>query len=303
MNFKNYEIPKKTVDAVVDTDMSQNWFNGKFVEVDDEFALAYLLKCEKINLKAIYTDVSRTEEYEHNRILAVKNVLRSCHREDLMSSIYTGARNRMSDNFTPVESKAVDDLIERANKYTNENPLYVVEIGPLTNIASALIREPSIAEKIVIVAMGGHEFEHEDTKEYNLTADWFAAQYVFKTDVPLVLIPGINVSKKAVLKNKDVLECLAGTPIGDYLIWYLRNMFKPENFENGARIMWDVVPICWFMNENNKYLYSKIVERPLLTDDGHYDFIKTDKRMVYVYDVNEDVIIEDLLSKLETYSY
>lgn len=274
-----------------------------FAEVDDEFALAYLLKCEKINLKAIYNDVSATEESRKNRILAVKNVLRGCHREDLMSYIYTGAKNRMPDKSTPIESEAVDDLIKRASNYTNENPLYVIEIGPLTNIASALIKEPSIAEKIVIVAMGGHDFEHEDAKEYNLTADWFAAQHIFKTDVPLVLIPGINVSKKAVLKNKDVLNRLSGTPIGDYLIWYLRNMFKPDSFENGARIMWDVVPICWFLNENGKYLYSKIVEKPLLTDDGYYDFIKTDKRMVYVYDINEDVIIEDLLSKLETYSY
>ena len=132
--MKNYEIPNGIVDVVLDTDMAQIPHNGMFLEVDDHFALAYLLKCEKLNLKAIYTDVATSEEYKQGRLHGIKNVLKGCNREDLMSSIFTGAETRMPDKATPVESEAVEDLIKRANNYSRENPLYVIEIGPFTNI-------------------------------------------------------------------------------------------------------------------------------------------------------------------------
>jgi purine nucleosidase len=66
-------------------------------------------------------------------------------------------------------------------------------LGPMTNIALALIREPRIASRIQrIVAMGGGFFEGGNVTpaaEFNIYVDPHAARVVFDADIPITLIP------------------------------------------------------------------------------------------------------------------
>jgi purine nucleosidase len=66
-------------------------------------------------------------------------------------------------------------------------------LGPMTNIALALIREPRIASRIKrIVAMGGGYFEGGNitpAAEFNILVDPHAARVVFQADVPITLVP------------------------------------------------------------------------------------------------------------------
>ena len=68
----------------------------------------------------------------------------------------------------------------------DDQPLYVVAIGAITNVASALLMKPEIAEKIVLVWLGGHAWTWPDTREFNLIQDVAAARVVFGCGVPLV---------------------------------------------------------------------------------------------------------------------
>ena len=78
----------------------------------------------------------------------------------------------------PVESKAALDLAERAMCYSSDNPLYVIGIGAGTNIASALLLNPEIRERIVIVWLAGNDFT-ESPNTYNVYQDVKAAQVIF----------------------------------------------------------------------------------------------------------------------------
>ena len=86
----------------------------------------------------------------------------------------------------PQECAAVDDLIAKANA---ADPLYVVAIGALTNIASAILKDPSIIERIVVVWLGGHALYWPTADEFNLQGDLVAAQVVFDCGVPFVQNP------------------------------------------------------------------------------------------------------------------
>ena len=64
-----------------------------------------------------------------------------------------------------------------------------VAIGAITNVASAILMEPKIIERIVIVWLGGHALYWPHTREFNLAQDVPAARIVFDSGVPLVQLP------------------------------------------------------------------------------------------------------------------
>ena len=157
--LKNLSVPKGKIDVALDTDT--------YNEIDDQFALAYLLSSkEKLNTKAIYAAPffnarsNGPEEGMEKSYAEIKNIL-SLMKENV--EVFKGSKSYLADENTPVESDAADDLIKRAKSYSAEKPLYVVAIGAITNIASALIKAPEIAENIVIVWLGGHARHFHDT--------------------------------------------------------------------------------------------------------------------------------------------
>ncbi|WP_315925176.1 nucleoside hydrolase [Mesorhizobium sp. SP-1A] len=92
-------------------------------------------------------------------------------------------------------------------------------LGPLTNVALALIRQPRIAPRIrEIVLMGGGFFEGGNitpTAEFNIYVDPHAADVVFRSGVPIVMMP-LDVTHKALTTAKRVEAFRKmGSKVGD----------------------------------------------------------------------------------------
>ena len=121
------------------------------------------------------------------------NVLKLLNREDLSPNVFKGSEIYIKDEQTPTVSDAANDLVKRAMNYSPENPLYVVTIGAITNVASALLLKPEIAPNIVIVWLGGHSYNHIDTAEFNMVQDIAAARVVFKSSAPFIQLPCVGV--------------------------------------------------------------------------------------------------------------
>ncbi|WGT49919.1 nucleoside hydrolase [Thioclava nitratireducens] len=104
------------------------------------------------------------------------------------------------------EQHAVDFLIETLRDHP-AGSVTLCPLGPLTNIATALRRAPDIAEKIAeIVLMGGAYFEVGNTTpaaEFNIHVDPQAAEIVFTSGVPLVVMP-LDVTHKALTTRARV---------------------------------------------------------------------------------------------------
>ena len=77
--------------------------------------------------------------------------------------------------------------------YTPEKPLYVIAIGAITNVASALLMKPEIKDRIVLIWLGGNAHEWPDNKEFNLFQDVAAARVVFGCGAALVQLPCMGV--------------------------------------------------------------------------------------------------------------
>ncbi len=113
---------------------------------------------------------------------------------------------------------AVDFLIETVMAH-EAGTITLVPVGPLTNIATAMIREPHFAARLKqIVLMGGGFFEGGNVTpaaEFNIYVDPHAAERVFGSGAPIVMMP-LDVTHKALTKRARVEKFRAlGTRVGD----------------------------------------------------------------------------------------
>ena len=115
------------------------------------------------------------------------------------------------------EGHAVDFIIDTVMAEA-PGTVTLCPLGPLTNIATALQREPKLAKRIQqIVLMGGGYFEGGNitpAAEFNIYVDPQAADIVFRSGVPLVVMP-LDVTHKALVTKarNDAFRAL-GTPVG-----------------------------------------------------------------------------------------
>ena len=104
------------------------------------------------------------------------------------------------------EQHAVDFIIETLMREA-PGTVTLCPLGPLTNIAMAMIREPRIVSRIAgIVLMGGGFFEGGNTTptaEFNIYVDPQAADLVLKSGVPIVMVP-LDVTHKALTTGKRI---------------------------------------------------------------------------------------------------
>ncbi len=115
-------------------------------------------------------------------------------------------------------------------------------IGCATNIASALLLEPAIADKIVVVWRGGHDRDWPDTNEFNLMQDVYASQVLFDSGVPLFRFPCARVGdadtpKRELCFNHDFRHplCREGVHVRRDLIF--RRVFQLINGSGKVTIL------------------------------------------------------------------
>ena len=251
-------------------------------------------------LEGLFNPPSVGMERSYQEILTIFEKL---NRESA-GLVFRGSDRFLPSIAEPVDSPAVRHLIERALAPTDA-PLYVVAIGALTNIASALLLEPRIVEKIVVVWTASYpSVSRRTTHSLNLEQDLIASQLLFDCGVPLVYLPGYQVGAQLRISQLEMAAWVKGRgAIGDYLYWlYMNNPLhayrEPEDFFARSWIMWDLINIAWLID--HRWVPSDLMPAPLLTDDRLYaDGGSGRHAMREAYGVDRDAIFRDLLTKLE----
>lgn len=294
--IKNLSVPESEVDVVLDTDA--------YNEIDDQYAIAYLLNSkEKLNTKAIYAapffngnSVSPADgmEKSYNEILKLTSLLGE------KVDVFKGSERYLDNENTPVISSAAQDLAERVKKYSPQKPLYVVAIGAITNIASAILLNPEFAENAVVIWLGGHALHYHNTREFNMYQDVAAARIVMKSGVPFVQLPCMGVVSQFTVSKPELEFWLQGkNDLADYLA---ENTIKTaESYAKGSawtRVIWDVTAVAWLLNDSERFMESRIIPTPIPTYDNFYATDYNGYPMRYVYNIKRDNLMTDLFRKL-----
>jgi purine nucleosidase len=287
--------PTGKVRVVLDTDT--------YNETDDQYALAYaFLSEEKIQLEAVYaapfksskagSDVGMEKSYQE--ILHLLKML----GKSPDGFAFRGSDRNLKDISVPVRSEAALDLVKKAMDSTHEDPLYVVAIGCITNVASAILIEPRIVENIVIVWLGGNSLEWPVQNEYNLRQDILASRIILDSGVPLVVMPCRPVVSHLYTTIPELQYYLKDkNELSDYLFSIVEK--RSKRGEPWSRIIWDISAVAWLVNP--KWIQTDFVHSPVFTDQLTYSVDQSRHLIRMARSLNRDAIFKDLFSKLASY--
>lgn len=300
MNESRFILPPVgRVDVIVDSDA--------YNEIDDQFAIAYMLHSEeKFNIKGICAAPfynARSETPADGMRKSYDEILKLLHlsgHESLRKKVFLGSDSYLPSETEPVESDAARFIVKTAQQYTAEQPLYIVAIGAITNIASAILMDRSICENCVVVWLGGNALHMPHNREFNLMQDVSAARVVFESGVRLVQLPCDGVVDRLSTTRWELEHWLSGQgELCDYLV--KTTVDEAESYAAGkpwSRVIWDVSPVAWFFDEGGNFMKSRMIPTPIPGYDNHYESGTHPHLMSYVYRIDRDAIFEHLFRKL-----
>ena len=298
--MSNLKTPDRMVDVILDTDA--------YNEIDDQFAISYMLaNSEKLNVRGICAapffnprSVSPADgmEKSYNEILKLLSLAK---KDELKSKVFRGSEKYLESENVPVESVAASFMARTADEYSPENPLYIVAIGAITNVASAILKNERMKENCVIVWLGGHAAHMPRAAcEFNMVQDIAAARVVFGCGVPLVQLPCGGVVDIFTTGKYELLHFLKGkSPLCDYLCESV--IEEADSYALGkpwTRVIWDVTAVAWLLNENSKFMDDTLIPAPIPEYDETYSEDKTRHQIKYVYRIKRDALFDDLYNKL-----
>jgi hypothetical protein len=304
--------PEGRIRIVIDTDT--------YNEIDDQFALAYaLFSPEKFDLAGIYAAPfynTRSTSPAHGMELSYEEILRLADRLGVSFDklAFRGSEGILESFKKPYESAAARHLIDLA--MSSDDVLYVVAIGALTNIASAILLEPEIIKKIVIVWTGGHAFHWPHNNEFNLRNDLLAGQLVLNCGVPLVLIPAYGVNTHLRTTVLEINQFVRGRGrIGDFLA---DRFAAYEGLQaGGSKEIWDIVTLAYLINPDwvPSYITASpmVAQQPPEKEPGPnaypkerfyltWSFDPSRHPIRYAYYVKRDPIFIDFFGKLDRFA-
>ncbi|MBQ8402783.1 MAG: nucleoside hydrolase, partial [Clostridia bacterium] len=226
-------------------------------EIDDQYAVTYAMLSPDIDLLALTAAPfcnSRAAapgegmEKSYQEMVKVRDMIDPAGKRNI--PCFRGSSDYMKNTITPQPSEAADNIIRLVHE--SDDIVYIAVIGCYTNAASALLQDPSIMDKAVILMIGANKFEREDANEFNLMQDRAAARVIFECGIPVVVLPAIDCTERLYTSTGEMLYYLwdkAGS-IGNYLCQILMDDEHTPEEEDGTchsrqRTIWDIGAIAF----------------------------------------------------------
>ena len=284
------EEPTVPARMVLDTDA--------WNEIDDQFALTHaLLAADRVRLEAVYAapfcnsradtpaEGMRKSEAEIRRVLAAL--------PERQVPVFSGSDRWLTDAGAPVISPAASDLIERS--LGGDSPLHVVAIGAPTNVASALLADPGLAMRIVVVWLGGHALHWRSAEEFNLQQDPAASRVLLDSGVPLVLVPCNGVADRMITTRGEIEQYVR--PHGEIgeLLAGLYADYVPDR-PGQSRVIWDLAATAWVLQRD--WLQTELTTSPVLTSELTWSRDSQRHLIRVAAQVDRDQVFADLFRRL-----
>ena len=294
--FKDFDFKERVVPVIPPKDQQINVIIDADAknEVDDQWALALaLLSPERFNILGI---VGATFAWGgpgsiQKSVDEIDTLLKLTDLSDKIP-VYAGA-HPLRYRYEPTHSEGVDFIIEQAMKASKENPLWVIGLGAATDIASAFLKEPAIAERIVV-------FWHLRTRwpdkcwNFNVFGDPHAARLLFDSPMSFVLFDTGTYLYCPMEESEKMVKPYGA--IGEY-IHNIR--VGSEYYSSPTKGFFDLGDISALLDPD--IAYYEEVSCPEVDFDLSYKFTGKKGKILRCYHVDRDKTFQLLYDKLKAY--
>ncbi len=288
--------------------------NGKFPvilstdvgnEIDDQWAVAYLLVNPEFDALGIISAHAPTVSppAAHTTYMILLDEVENRLRMNTHPPLFEGSSLPLENANTPRPNPGVDFIIQSSKRFSKTNRLNVLTIGAATDVASAILMDPSIVDRIQVVAMGFNNWP-DGGNEFNVLNDVVAWRVLLAANVPVVVGSG-DICRKHLSLTLDQARDLISThgPVGrwlweEFLAWYYR-FVKPirENDFSKPWIIWDDITLAFALGMATQEVHP----RPVLNDQGRFEHPQTDRTITWITGIDEKRMWADFVTKLDAY--
>ena len=294
-----FEVPQEKIIRVITNTDAKN-------EADDQFAIVHAAlspKFENVGFISAHYGVDRhadSMERGYEELMRVFDKMQIDHT----GLIFRGATRPMQTKEDIVPSEGASLIIEEAMK-DDPRPLYVLFLGPITDLASAYLQEPRIANRLTAIWIGGAKYP-AGGPEFNLKNDIHAANIIFASQIPVWQIPQ-NVFERAVVSLAELEQKVYWKgEIGRYLFEQLNEYAQePEarnnSFRSGETWVLGDSPTIGVLLYEDRFEYDWVTA-PLFGADMQYIHTPLNRPIRVYRRIDSRLILEDFFSKLALFT-
>lgn len=307
-----YTVPgNKKIRVIIDTDA--------YAEADDQFAIVHALLTPKFDVVGIVAEQFGTGTFPNSMEKSYEEINKIVQLMGLEEQVpvFRGEEQALRDEKTAGHSEGAQFIVEEALKQ-DDRPLFVLNIGAITNLAAAYLLNPEIADKLLAVWVGGGPYPtgHMD---FNSGNDLNAVNVILSSEMELWQIPLSAYTMMEVSFHELFDRVKPCGELGNYLV---ENLLRVNELECGLNL--DFLPFAqnlskagktmlirsgegWSLGDNpavgvlispqTKFTEERRAQR--LNADGNYGEYVSENRTIRVYhSINSRVILEDMFAKI-----
>jgi hypothetical protein len=287
-------------------------------ELDDQHAIAYMLfSGDVFDVEGITVNATRSggdveqQAREAERIVTLAGLRR-------VFQVMRGANGSFAEIAPHLNERSFDgqtavEFIIRQAHVKRSQPLVLVPVGKLTNVALALKKDPSIARLVRIVWLGSN---YPDPGEYNQENDEGALQYVLDTDVPFEIAlvrygkpsgtDHVRVTRDEILahmpgKGPHIRQMISGrnggrfNAFGDYSV----DLFDHIQLDGTppSRALFDMAAVS--IVKNPAWAHAERIPAPKLVDGKWVERPDNPRTIVLWENFDRDAIMRDFYATMD----
>lgn len=234
-------------------------------EMDDLYAIAYLVKVSKINLIGLSSahfnnaDLNVFEKWNAYETATLKpveesqslneEILMAMNRLDIPHPLGADRQiGRAWGQQDPRDSPAAQKIIQVARSIPSGETLHIITLGAMTNIATALMLAPDIKEKIQLFSLGSWynpETQAWNKSEFNIRCDLNAFDYLLNLE-GLDFTIMTTTTSFALKFDRD--ETYASLDEKVAIEKILADRWRVHNPQDKTRVMWDLALVMAYIH-------------------------------------------------------
>lgn len=298
------------IPVILDTDANN--------ELDDQHAMAYLFfNSSHFNVRGVTVNATRSGgdiDSQHEEARRIMLLTKTHRRIPLLKGANKSFRDIRDHVHEPQfdGAPAVNFIIEQAGK-SSDGELVVLAVGKLTNVALAVEKDPSVAEKIRLVWLGSN---YPKPGEYNQDNDTVAMNFLLNHKIQFEMVTvryGESTGSAAVTATRSEIEATmpgAGPRVdttvegrhggkfynfGDYSV----NLFEHIEYHDSiqSRALFDMVAVA--IVKNPEWGEHRQIPAPLLVDNRWVDRPDNPRKITIWENFDKEQIMNDFYSSMK----